>query len=109
MANSINTSGTLTTTGSATEDVLATVTTAASLQLHLDLNALATGDTGRVLIYSKVLSGGTERILWEGGIGGDMYDIWVSPIIVNVHHAKFSIIQNNGSGRSIPWAVYQVG
>lgn len=109
MANSINTSGTLSTTAGGTEDVLATVATAATLQLHLDLSALAAGDTARVRIYSKVLSGGTERVIWEAGIGGDMDDIWVSPVVINVHHAKFSITQNNGASRSIPWAVYQVG
>lgn len=109
MANTTNTSGTLTTTGSSTEDVLATVTTAATLQLVFDANAMAVGDVIEVTIYSKVLSGGTERIMWSFVVADDRDDIIVSPLVVNVISAKFTLTQTSGSGRSIPWAVYQVG
>lgn len=109
MANTRNVTGTLTTTGSSTEDVLATVTTAATLQLVVDCNGFAADDHAEIRIYTKVLSGGTERLLWVFSVGNDMDDIWVSPLVVNVDHAKFSITQTTGSGRSIPWSVHQVG
>lgn len=109
MANTTNTSGTLTATGSSTEDTLATVTTAASLQLHVDCVNMATDDEVLIKIYSKVLSGGTERPMWEFSIANDMDNIWVSPVIINVISAKFTLTQRVGTGRSFPWAVYQIG
>lgn len=109
MANTTNTSGTLTATAGGAEDTLATVTTAATLQLHIDCVNMAADDEVLVKIYSKVLSGGTERPLWEFFLANDMDNIWVSPVIINVISARFTLTQRVGTARSFPWAVYQVG
>ena len=111
MAVSVNTSGSQTCVIS-TEHTLATVTGAGVYQLVLDINALADGTTPDILtvkIYGKARSADTERLeeSYEF-IGSQGKPLWRSPPVISPHHYKVSITQSQGTGRAVPWAVYQV-
>lgn len=110
MTASVNTSGSQTCTIS-TEHTLATITTAGVFQLALDLNALADGTTPDILtvkLYTKCRSSDTERLSesWEF-IGAQGKPNWRSNPELSPHHVKFTITQSAGTGRDVPWAVYQ--
>lgn len=107
---SVKTSGSQTCTIS-TEHTLATITDAGIYQLHLDLANLADGTTPDILtvkLYTKCRSSDTERLseAWEF-IGAQGKPNWRSNPELSPHHVKFTITQSQGTGRAIPWAVYE--
>lgn len=108
---SVNASGSQTCTIS-TEHTLATVTAAGTYQLALDLAELvdaATPDILTVRLYTKCRSSDTERLSesWEF-IGAQGKPNWRSNPELSPHHVRFTITQSQGTGRAIPWAVYEV-
>lgn len=108
---SVNTSGSQTCVIS-TEHTLATITTAGTYQLALDLANLADGSTPDVLtvkLYTKCRSTDSERLSesWEF-IGAQGKPNWRSNPELSPHHIKVTITQTQGTGRAIPWAVYEV-
>lgn len=110
MAVSVNTSGSQTCVIS-TEHTLATITAAGVYQIALDLANLADGTTPDILtckIYGKARSSDTERLMeaYEF-IGSIARALWLSIPVVSPHHYKVTITQSQGTGRAIPWAVYQ--
>ena len=109
MAASVNTSGSLTTTGS--EDTLATVTTAGTYQLVCDLSDMvdaSSPDMVQIRVYGKARTGDTERLeeVWEF-IGAQGKPLWRSPPVLSPHSYKASITAVQGT-ITIPWAIYQV-
>lgn len=107
MSVAVNTSGTQAATIS-TEHVLATVASGACLQLLVDVNAMVNGDVVEIRVYGKVLSGGTERVMFRGtyGPGIPAEKIVFSPPVISPHHFKATLKQTAGTGRSFPWAIY---
>lgn len=80
-------------------------TTAGAYQLMLDLNPLAAGVTMHVRIKEKVLSGGTQRVVWfddEVGVVGEQ-KIYVSPVIMLAQGWDMSITSSGTP--SIPWSI----
>lgn len=107
----VNTSGSQTCTIS-TEHTLATLTSAGVYQLALDLNAIVGGSTPDILevrVYGKARSSDTERRMDLHTFVGTQSDplVLCKPII-SPHHYKVTITQTQGTGRAVPWAVYQV-
>lgn len=107
---SVNTSGSQTCTIS-TEHTLATINTAGVFQLALDLANLADGTTPDILtvkLYTKCRSSDSEVLseAWEF-IGAQGKPGWRSNPELSPHHVKFTITQSQGTGRAIPWAVYE--
>ena len=109
MAVAVNTSGSQTCTIS-TEHTLATITTAGVYQLALDLNAMADGTTPDILtvyVYGKARSSDTERLSESYEfIGAQGKPLWRSAPELSPHSYRVSIKQSQGTGRAIPWAVY---
>lgn len=106
---SVNTSGSLTTTGG--EDTLATVTAAGVYQLVLDLSDMvdaSTPDTVQVRVYGKARSTDSERLeeVWEF-IGSQGKPLWRSPPVISPHSYKATITAVAGTV-TIPWAIYEV-
>lgn len=105
MALALETSGTKTTTGSSTEDTLATVTGTKFYQLWVDLNDLVDGDVLVVRAKYKVLSGGTSRILYQATYTHAQGEPIVCTVpIASDQELVFSLIQATGTA-SIPWKV----
>lgn len=105
--------GTLSTTGSSTEDFLSSPNAAGVFSLHADLNDMAAGDVIEVRVYQKVLTGGTARVALytrREGVQPSEDKILISVPISNdlaeSNALRFSITQIAGSaGISIPWKV----
>lgn len=103
--------GTLSTTGSGTEDALGSAATTDDTRvLALDLNDLAAGDIIQVYCKTKVLTAGTTRVgpLNEFLYGDEWVNrddkIWHADPILSPFGAQFFIKQHVGTA-SIPWSV----
>lgn len=108
MAVTVENSGTVTTDG--TEQTLgAAITTAKVLSLLIDTAALTNGDTLQVTVYGKVLSGGTEHIVFQD----EFADVQAEPIKVVVPVPspiswKATVKRTGGSDRAHPWSIVSV-
>lgn len=111
MTLSVNTSGSQTCT-IGTEHSLATITGANVYQLALDLNAMAGGSTPDILEvreYGKARSGDTKRLIRTTTIVGAQSELLLLTVPrISPHYFEVSIKQTQGTGRAVPWAVYQV-
>lgn len=99
----VTTEHTLNASGPETDDGL--------FQLSLDVNAL--DDNGTVLdrlamrLYEKVQnSSGTQRKVFEGWVRGrQVAKIWESVPFMLLHGWDWKILQQEGTGRAIPWSI----
>ncbi|HJZ81478.1 MAG TPA: hypothetical protein VKD91_14075 [Pyrinomonadaceae bacterium] len=102
------------TTSIGTEHFLVNVNQAGVYILHVDLNALVTGDILEVRVYQMVLTAGAPReeqfMVYNG-----VQDIKIkrsAPLsneLTDAQALRFSIKQTFGSSRSIPWKVLKHG
>lgn len=104
---SVKTSGTSTATVGA-ETTVATVTDEGQYTFEVDTAALVDGEQVELRIYTKVLSGGTERLRYHAVFKNTQGSpAKTSPAIISPHHSKFTIEQTGGTARAFPWAVYE--
>ena len=106
---SLNASGTQTATLT-TEHTLATITTPIGIyQLFVDAAALADGETLRLRVKYKVLTGGTERVLQEAiYVNAQADPIKVSLPIVSDISFVATLTQTGGTGRAFPWKIMRL-
>lgn len=111
MPVSVNTSGSQTATIT-TEHTLATITTAVTLILSVDVAAMLGGTTPDILelrIYGKARTGDTERLIKTWGfLGAQVETLFLSVPIASPHYYKATLKQTQGTGRAFPWAIYQL-
>lgn len=93
-----------------TEHTLSTITDAGVYQAALDFNASVNGTTPdlfEVRLYGKARSADTERLIkaWSL-IGAQSEVLFISPPLISPHHYKLTLKQTQGTGRVVPWAVY---
>lgn len=110
MAASVNTDGSQTCTVG-TEHTLATITAGGTYDLELDFtNAVGgtTPDIFEVREYIKVRAGGSEVLKKVYTVVGAQVEIAFNtwPRLIP-HHVKYTLKQTQGTGRAVPWAVYQ--
>ena len=113
MAVTAHATGTLSTTGSGTEDFLTSPAVAGTFTLHIDTNDMAAGDVIEVRVYQIVLTGGTTRVAYlsryEGlQLADDKIKISVpiSNELTDANSLRFSITQTKGTAAiSLPWKV----
>ena len=107
---STTSSGTQTATLDTVHD-LATTTTAGVFVGMWNLTNLAKGDVVRLFIKCKVLTGDTAETIYEGIYANDMgaSAIVASPPVVSMFSLTMSLEQTDGTGRSIPWSLLQIG
>lgn len=106
---SVNTSGSQTATIS-TEHTLATLATAGTFLLVVDISALVAADVVELRIYGKARSSDTERLVHRGTYGpiAPATPLVMSVPIMSPHHFKATLKQTAGTGRAFPWAIYEV-
>lgn len=108
--------GTLSTTGSGTEDFLSSPNEPGVFQLVADLNDMADGDVIEFAVYMIVLTGGTARISdWDRREGLQpttdkiIRSLPVATDLSETNALRFSIRQVAGTaGVSIPWKVLKI-
>src|SRR4030066_540849 len=103
----VEASGTQTATIS-TEHTLATVSTAKTLVLLVDVNAMVNADELELRVKTKMLSGGTTRVAYKASYkhaqpADDL--IKISIPIPRDQEAVFTLKQVAGTGRAFPWKV----
>lgn len=101
-------------TQTCTIDTIHTLDTETSLgvyQGYVNLTELANGDVIRVFVTTKVLTGDTEETLFEATYANDLGAncIVCTPPWVSEFSTSLKIEQTDGTGRSVGWAVYQLG
>lgn len=97
-------SGTKTATAGGTEDDLATDTANHTYVLVVDANALVAGDIVELRLYTKCLSGGTERLAYVAvyaNVQGEPMKYSV-PVPADIH-VRATLRQTAGSARAFPW------
>lgn len=99
--------GTLAATGA--EDTLDTITDPGNYVLKVDANAMQTGDAITIRIYTRVLSGGTDRVeIEETFVGAQSDPILTSIPVESPHQLQATIEQIAGTNRSYPWSIDEV-
>ena len=106
--------GTLSTTGSSTEDFLSSPNAMGVYQLIIDTNDMAVGDTIIVRVYQIVLTGGTIQSDLCAAVHANLQpaddkikaSVAVGNELTDTNSLRFSITQTKGTaGISIPWKV----
>jgi|SRR3990167_4281252 len=100
--------GSLTTTGSSTEDTIATITTSGSFVLGLDLNDMVLGDSIVVKVKLKVRSVGTTRLAYAA----TYKHVQSVPVVLTIPVAStneivFTVTQSAGTA-TIPWEIWEL-
>ena len=79
-------------------------------QAFIDLSALAAGDVYEFRCYEKVISGGTQRLVFTAAFAGvQAMPIWTCPTLVLMHGWDMTLIKISGTDRSITWSIRKVG
>lgn len=84
--------------------------------LKVDLNALAAGENITVRIYTNILTGGTERVAWQGtygalaGTNNMVTQIIMSPPTPSDFSitCKLQFVATPAASRSIPWSLLRI-
>lgn len=100
-------SGTITPATTAVEETIQSSTVAKVLTLLIDTANLTGSEQLDLWVKTKVLTGGTVRIVWYSGpmIGVQTYPIKVSIPCHNDFTMDFTIKQTGGTMRAFPWKV----
>lgn len=105
------TSGTTAALTVGVESSLSTQTPAspATYVVRVDGSSLALGESIKVIIYTKTLSGGTEQVEQAVEIeGGNVPEVYLSnPTPTDVSY-RVGITQTAGTGRTIPWKLFSL-
>ena len=108
MAVSENTGGNQTATLT-TEHTLATITSAGTYQLGVDLDNLANDETLELRIYVKLRSASSSKMVFYAVYKHDQGTnvIVLSPPVPAPFEFKATLEQNGGTGRSYDWSIYE--
>lgn len=113
MAVTVEASGTQTATVT-TEHTLSTETGAKTFVLIVDTSAMVKGDVLELRIKTRVLTGGTDRLVYisppYAGVqtGDEAGPIKISVPVPSAFSCVFTLKQTLGTGRAYPWAVWSL-
>jgi len=92
-----------------TEHTLATITTAGSYLLRVDINALVKGDKLILREKVKTLTGSTSRLSHLYNVAHDNEEDVVETFPTSIaHEVIYTLEQTDGTGRSFDWSVIQI-
>lgn len=87
---------------------LAADTTTGVFQVYIDTANIAAGDQFEFWVKEKVISGGTQRIVYESYMTGAMADTYVYPTLILMHGWDVTVKKISGTDRSLSWSIRQV-
>jgi hypothetical protein len=95
-----------------TEHTVHSVTTAGTFTYHVDLNAMAAGDTVELRINQKILTAGTLRATYYAVFSNAcpldnivQISVPISNELTGTTALTFTLKQTTGTGRAFPWKV----
>ena len=93
-----------------TEHSLATSTTAGIYVCMWNLTNMVKSDVTRCFVKTKVLTGDTAEIIFEGIYANDLSasPIVQSPPVVSMFSIDMLVEQTDGTARSYPWSLIRV-
>lgn len=93
-----------------TEHTLSTQTGAKSYRLKVNLSNLTNGDIVELRAKSKVLTGGSEALLWYAAFSNvPANPVVMSPEIPSDYSLTVTLKQTAGTGRQFEWELMEVG
>lgn len=102
----VEASGTLTATGSATEDTLATISLPRNMSLIVDLTNLVGGDAVTLRVKRKILSGGAIRTVYKETFAGVQTDPGaISVPIPSPHQCIVTLALETATPRNFDWSL----
>lgn len=109
MALTVLANGTVTLTGSGTEDSLYSNTTVGVFVPNIDLSAMVNGDVIRIRIYKYDAAAGTLRTVFDCEYANIQNDTFKqAPMIDSAYGFKFSATQVTGTGKACKWFITQL-
>jgi hypothetical protein len=88
---------------------LTTNTTRGVYQIYIDFANMQSGDEYLVQIKERVISGGTQRLIYSSTVEGAQSTPFVTPTLVFFHGWDVTVDLITGSARSISWSIRRVG
>lgn len=106
-------SGTATITGTETSLISGTTTlqnnaNTGVYQVFIDTANMAAGDEYLIQIKEKVISGGTQRVVYSATVDGLQSAPFVTPSLILMHGWDVTMDLIAGTARSISWSIRQV-
>lgn len=88
---------------------LQNIATPAVIQVFIDTANMLSGDEYQIQIKDKVISGGTQRVIYNAYIEGRQSSPFVTPTLILYHGWDVTMDLIAGTGRSISWSIRKVG
>lgn len=88
---------------------LQSIATPAVIQVFIDTVNMVSGDEYQIQIKDKVISGGTQRVIYNAYVEARQSSPFVTPTLILYHGWDVTMNLINGTGRSISWSIRKVG
>jgi hypothetical protein len=87
---------------------LQSIATPAVIQVFIDTVNMVSGDQYRVQIKDKIISGGTQRTIYDVYLESKQSTPFVTPTLILYHGWDVTMDLITGTGRSISWSIRKV-
>lgn len=87
---------------------LTPITVPGVYQSYIDFTAMGAGDQYQIKVYEKILSGGSQKILYESVLSGVQPEAFVIPSLILIHGWDVTVKKLAGTDRTIGWSIRQV-
>lgn len=78
-------------------------------QFWVDTANMVAGDTLELRVKEKVISAGTQRLVYLATqVGATLEKAQVIPSVVLLHGWDFTLKQTTGTGRDFPWSIRKI-
>ena len=88
---------------------LANDTTTGVYQVFIDFSNMASGDEYDIKIKEKVISGGSQQLIYSGQLEGVQSSPFVTPTLILMQGWDVTVSRVSGTDRSISWSIRKVG
>lgn len=86
----------------------ATITDDGVYQLWLDLSNMAAGDQYLLQVKEKVISTGSQRVVFTATFTGAQSEAYVAPSLILMHGWDMTLDKLAGTDRSIAWSIRKI-
>lgn len=88
---------------------LQSISTPAVIQIFIDTTNMQAGDEYQIQVKDKVISGGTQRAIYNAYLDSVQSGPFVTPTLILYHGWDVTMDLIVGTGRSISWSIRKVG
>ena len=77
-------------------------------QIFIDTSAMISGDEYLIKVKEKILSAGSQLVIYEASLVGKQTLPFVTPTLIFMHGWDATMTQITGTARSISWSIRKV-